>query len=89
MSLDAPRRARSEPLAEVVVDRVEDDDAARRGAALTGVRERRGERPLDGVVEVGVVADDERVLAAELEADLREPPAGAPRRSGDRWRPSR
>ncbi len=60
-------------LAERVVDRVEDDDPARRRAALARVRERRGERPRHGVVEVGVVADDERVLAAELEAHLREP----------------
>ena len=40
---------------------------------------------MDRVVEIGVVADDERVLAAELEADLGEPAGGrlvdqAPRR---------
>ena len=62
--------------AEFVVDGVEDDDPARGRAALPGVRERRRERPADGVVEIRVVADDERVLAAELEADLREPPRG-------------
>ena len=61
-------------VAELLVDRVEDDDPAGRRAALARVRERRGQRPGDGAVEIGVVADDERVLAAELEADLREPP---------------
>ena len=70
-----------EPVAERVVDRVEDDDPARRRAALAGVRERRGDRPFDGAVEVGVVADDERVLAAQLHHRLREPAA---RGLGDR-----
>ena len=35
----------------------------------------RRERPLDCTVEVGVVADDERVLSAELHDRLREPAA--------------
>ena len=73
--------AASEPLAERVVDRVEDDDAARRSAALPRVRERRGDGPFDGAVEIGVVTDDERVLAAELQTRLREAAAG---RLGDR-----
>ena len=64
--------ASDESLAEGVVDRVEHDDAARRRAALPGVRERRREHPLDRAVEIGVVADDERVLPAELETRLRE-----------------
>ena len=34
-----------EPVAELIVDRVEDDDPAGGGAALAGVRERRCERP--------------------------------------------
>ena len=46
-----------------------DDDAARRGAALAGGAERRPDDPVDGQVEVGVVEDDDRVLAAELEVD--------------------
>ena len=68
------RAAAHEPFAELVVYRVEDDDAARRSTALSRVRERRRERPVIALSEIGVVADDERVLAAELEADLREPP---------------
>ena len=72
--------AGGEPLDERVVDRVEHDDPARSRAPLAGVRERRRERPLDRPVEVGVVADDERVLAAELHDRLREPAA---RRLGD------
>ena len=72
------KRARllDQPLAERVVDVVEHDDPARRGAALAGVREGGGDRPAHGVPEIGVVADDERVLAAELEADLCEPSPG-------------
>ena len=46
-----------------------DDDPARSGAALTGGAERRPDDPVDGQVEVGVVEDDDRVLAAELEVD--------------------
>ena len=46
-----------------------DDDSARSGAALTGGAERRPDDPVDGQVEVGVVEDDDRVLAAELEVD--------------------
>ena len=76
-----PLDRREQPLSERVVDGVEDDDAARRGAPLAGVRERRGERPLDRAVEVGVVADDERVLAAQLHAGLRQAATG---RLGDR-----
>src|SRR5206468_6004556 len=65
-----------EAAAKLVVDGVEDDDAACGGTALARVRESRSARPANGVLEVGVVAHDERVLAAELEADLREPPSG-------------
>ena len=59
---------------ELVVDGIHDDDPARRRAPLAGVRERGGDRPLDCPIEVGVVAHDERVLAAELHDRLREPP---------------
>ena len=69
--------AAREPVAERLVDLVEDDDAARRRAALPGVGERGGDRPLDGAVEVGVVADDERVLAAR--APSRSSRAAGPR----------
>src|SRR6185312_3967408 len=39
-------------------------------------RERRGDGPANGVLEVGIVTDDERVLPAELEARLREAARG-------------
>ena len=61
-----------EPRRELVVDALLRDHAARRGAALAGGAERRPEDPLDGEVEVGVVEDDDRVLAAELEVDVLE-----------------
>src|SRR5439155_8599535 len=69
-------RARHESLAELVVHGVEHDQTACRRTALTGVRERGGKRPLDGALEVGVIADDERVLTTELEHDLRQAAAG-------------
>ncbi len=65
-------RAGDEPLLELVVDAALDDDAARGGAALPGGAERRPEDAVDGEVEVGVVEDDDRVLAAELEVDVLE-----------------
>src|SRR5207248_2531309 len=52
---------------EVVVDAALEDEAARRGAALTGRSERAPEHPLKGEIEVGVVEDDLRVLSAHLE----------------------
>src|SRR6185436_13725410 len=58
-------RACDESRSELVVDLVEHHDAARGSAALPGVGEGRGKRPLDGTAEVGVVTDDERVLPAE------------------------
>ena len=45
------------------------------GAALTGGAEAGEQRPLGGEVEVGVGHDDERVLAAELEARVLQVPA--------------
>ena len=57
---------------ELVVDLLVRDHAARRGAALAGRAERRPEDPLDREVDVGVVHDDDRVLAAELEVDVLE-----------------
>ena len=65
--------ALDEPCGEIVVEALVDDDAARRGAALTGGTERRPEDPVDREVEVGVVHDDDRVLAAELEVHVLEP----------------
>ena len=57
---------------ELAVDLLVDDHAARRGAALAGGAERRPDDPVGGEVEVGVVHDDDRVLAAELEVDALE-----------------
>ena len=66
-----------ELVTEFVVDAIHHDDARTRRAPLTGVRERRRDRPLDRAVEIRVVAHDECVLSAELETDLGEPAAGA------------
>src|SRR5207248_10114298 len=55
-----------------VVDALLDDDATRGGAALAGGAEGRPDDPVDGEVEVGVVEDDDGVLAAELEVDVLE-----------------
>ena len=63
---------RDEPLLQLVVDALLDDDAARGGAALAGGAERRPDDALDGEVEIGVVEDDDPVLAAELEVDVLE-----------------
>ena len=68
-----------------------DDDAAGRGAALSGRAEAAPQAAVDRQLEVGVVEDDDRVLAAHLEVDLLErrrgglvhEPAGR-RRSGER-----
>src|SRR5207244_12673862 len=65
-----------EQVAEAVVDGREDDQARARRASLARVRERRQCRRLHGLLQIRVVADDERLLAAELEADLGEPLAG-------------
>ena len=61
---------------EPVVDGVEHESAAAGGASLAGVAERRSDRPGHRILQVGIVAHDERVLAAELETRLREPPPG-------------
>ena len=53
---------------ELVVHGVVDDRGAERRAALAGGAEAAEQRALDGEVEVGVVHDDQRVLAAELQA---------------------
>ncbi len=62
--------------AELVVDGVEHDQARTGGAALARIREGRQRRGLGGLVHVRVVADDERILPAELEADLGQALAG-------------
>ena len=82
-------RALEQELAEAVVDGVEHDQARARRAALARVREGRERSRLRRPLQVGVVADDERVLAAELEADLGEPLSGRLRRSAVPLRSSR
>ena len=56
-------------------ERLVDEVPPGREADLALELERREGAGRDGGVEVGVVEDDERVVAAELERDLLEPPA--------------
>jgi hypothetical protein len=63
---------RDELRLQLVVDAALDDDPARGRAALAGRAEGRPDDPFDGEVEVGVVEDDDRVLAAELQMDVLE-----------------
>ena len=68
---DAERADRGlEPLDERVVDPGLHEDAVRADAGLAGVAELRRHRPFDRTLEVGVVEDDQRRVAAELERDL-------------------
>ena len=81
-SQPGPRRSCSAALTrrrlQVLVDPVLRDHARGGGAALAGGAERRPDDPLDREVEVGVVEDDDRVLAAELEVDVLEVVSGVP-----------
>ena len=54
---------------ELVVDARLDDRPAARRADLARVDERRGQRVIDGGLEIGVGEHDVRALAAELERD--------------------
>jgi len=54
-------------LAKLFVNRIEDEDATAGGASLTGIAERGKQNPFGAVVEIGVVANDERILAAKFE----------------------
>ena len=65
-----PGRGVRESLHELVVDRVLDVDPVGRDAGLAGVAVLAEQRAGDRRVEVGVVEDDERSVAAELERDL-------------------
>ena len=68
-------RLLGEPRAELVRDRALDDELAGRHADLALVHEGAERGRVDGVVEVGVREDDERVEAAELEHDALQVPA--------------
>ena len=60
-------RPLDEGVHEPVVERLLDQQARAGGADLAGVQEDRGERVVEGHVDVGVGEDDVGVLAAELE----------------------
>src|SRR5436190_14896623 len=55
-----------------------DDHARGRGAALAGGAEGRPENPLDRELEIGVLEDDDRILAAQLEVDVLQVVGGVP-----------
>ena len=65
--------ARQQPLGERLQHGALHEHAARRRALLAGARQRGDRDLLGGVVEVGVVEHDARVLAAELELHLDQP----------------
>ena len=77
-------RALGEPRREVGVDRLLHQDARAGGAALAVVREDHEDGRVERALEVGVVEDDERALAAELHAELLQ--AGRSARCGCRSR---
>src|SRR6266540_5636231 len=58
---------------ELVIDGLVRTDSARRRAAMARGAERGPDDALDGQVEIGVVEDDDRVLAAQLEVHVLEP----------------
>lgn len=69
-----PRRA-DEGVDHVVVDGGSGDDAACRGAVLSGVHEPGQLHARHHGVEVGIVEDDDRRLAPELQMDTLQRPA--------------
>lgn len=54
-------------LCETVIHPVLDVQAVGADAGLPGVAELRRQRPLDGFIKVGIVKDDKRRVAAQLE----------------------
>ena len=76
-SVPAPTASRvdrpDQLLEELVVDAVLDEDPVRGDAGLAGVAVLAEDRARDRLVDVGVVEDDERRVAAELERDLLQP----------------
>src|SRR4051794_7589123 len=78
-------------LRELVVDAALDVHAVRADAGLARVAELRGDQAVDGLVQVGVVEDHVRRVAAELERQLLDAVGGEPdqlladlRRAGER-----
>ena len=59
----------STQLGKFVRDLLDHEDALHRRAALAGVLGRAGDRKLGRLVEVGVLHDDQRIVAAELQHD--------------------
>ena len=74
---------------ESVVDALADDQPRRRGAALAGREERAVDRAIDRHGQVGIVQDDQRILAAHFELELGHALRSLSRRSRGRSRPSR
>jgi hypothetical protein len=75
-------RALDQPLLELAVHRLVHDHAAGSSAALAGRAKGRPDDPLDRELQVGVVHDDDPVLAAELEVNVLQA-VGSGLRHGD------
>ncbi len=71
------RKRRLELLQEFVGEFLDDDESLRGAAGLPGIVHPSPDRPFDGVFEIGVFEDDERVAAAELHRGWLEVLAGA------------
>ena len=65
-------RARHELIDELLVHALLHDDAAGRGAALSGRAERSPQRAFQREIEIGVVEHDHRILAAEFQRAVLE-----------------
>jgi hypothetical protein len=71
-------RPGDQPVDELIVQLPGHQCASAGFAYLSGVDEAAVQHPVDGKVEVGVVQDDRRALAAEFERDLLDVPGGQP-----------
>ena len=69
---DHPPDLLREQLHDLVVDAPLDEDAVRADARLARVPELRGDQPVDGALELGVVEDHVRRVTAELEREPRD-----------------
>jgi hypothetical protein len=68
-----------EALCERVIDAVLHQDAVGADAGLAGIAIFRGDRPLDRCLDIGVVEDDERRVAAQLERQFLDRAGALPR----------